>query len=101
MGPSAIEAEIRSLSEEMGGSVELMERFLKFILNQLTLRRNFELISSYLGLFLKLHADTVSRHDYLCDLLEQINEVQTIVWTNLKSYFNQNLCLISYFKNIT
>lgn len=101
MGPSAIEAEIRSMSEDMGGSVELMENFLKFVLHHLTLRRNFELVNSYLALFLKLHFDTVSRENHLCAILEQIKEVQNIVWSTLKLYFNQNLCLISYFKNIT
>lgn len=100
MGPSAIDAEIRSLSEEMGGSVELMETFLKFLLHHFTLRRNFELISSYLALFLKLHADFVSRQDKLCNVLEQIKEVQDIVWKNVQSYFNKNLCLVGYFKNI-
>jgi U3 small nucleolar RNA-associated protein 21 len=101
MGPSAIDAELRSLSEEMGGSVELMERFLKFILHHLTVRKNFELVSSYLALFLKLHGKAVADEDDLCRVLEQIKEVQSTAWASLKSYFNKNLCLVSYFKSVT
>ncbi|CAF1073060.1 unnamed protein product, partial [Brachionus calyciflorus] len=55
MGPSAIDMEVRSLSEDMGGSVELMERFMQFLLYLMTTRKNFELANSYLSLFLKVH----------------------------------------------
>jgi U3 small nucleolar RNA-associated protein 21 len=101
MGPSAIDVEIRSLSEEMGGSVELMEKFMQFLLYLFSTRRNFELANSYLALFLKIHAETISLENDLITLLEQIKEVQTLTWTNLQQSFNKSLCLVSYLKSVT
>jgi hypothetical protein len=35
MGPSAIDVELRSMSIDMGGSVDLMRKFLEFIFSNL------------------------------------------------------------------
>ena len=101
MGPSAIDFEFRSLSEEMGGSVDLMKNFLNFVLYLLTTRKNFELANSYLALFVKLHSNTISQESDLIDVLEQIKEIQMLTWKNLQLYFNKNLCLVSYLKSAT
>jgi U3 small nucleolar RNA-associated protein 21 len=99
MGPSAIDIEIRSLGEDMGGSVELMQKFLQFILYVLTTRRDFELANAYLALFLKLHGPEVSASDVLITLLEQISEVQTLAWNTLEEHFNKSLCVVGYIKS--
>jgi U3 small nucleolar RNA-associated protein 21 len=101
MGPSAIDMELSSLGEEMGGSVELLQRFLQFVLYLLSTKRNFELANSYLALFLKIHGDTVSQENVLINLLEQIKEMQGLAWTNLEMNLNKNLCLVSYLKSVT
>jgi U3 small nucleolar RNA-associated protein 21 len=101
MGPSSIDAEIRSLSEDMGGSTDLIEKFLNFILYLLSTKKNFELANSYLALLLKLHANKISFEDDLIRVLEQIKEMQTLAWDNLKINFNKNLCLVSYLKSVT
>ena len=54
MSPAETEAEFRSLAPEAGGSIEWLAHFLSFLLSQLQTRRNFELVQSYLGLFLKV-----------------------------------------------
>lgn len=54
LGPSAIETELRSLSPECGGSVEVMQSFLKMIGMMLARKRDFELAQAYLALFLKV-----------------------------------------------
>jgi hypothetical protein len=54
MGPSAIDVELRSMSIDMGGSVELMRKFLEFLLHIFKSYKNFELANSYLALFLKV-----------------------------------------------
>lgn len=99
MGPSAIDVEIRSLGEDMGGGVELMQRFLQFIIYILSTRKNFELANSYLALFLKVHGDTVAKENELVSLLEQIGELQSLLWTNLQLSFNKSLCLVGYLKS--
>lgn len=54
MGPSAIDTELRSMALDMGGTIELLEKFLEFILYVFKTYKNFELANSYLGLFLKV-----------------------------------------------
>jgi U3 small nucleolar RNA-associated protein 21 len=101
MGPSAIDIEIRSMSVEMGGSIDLLQIFLQFILYLLSTKKNFEIANAYLALFLKLHAETVSQEEVLIDLLEKIKEMQSLAWTNLEMNLNKNLCLVSYLKSVT
>ncbi len=99
MGPSAIDIELRSFSVEMGGSVELLNKFLQFILYLLSTRNSFEL--AYLGLLLKLHGDAISNDDELINQLEKIKEMQSLAWDNLKLCLNKNLCIVSYLKSVT
>ncbi len=101
MGPSAIDIELRSLSVEMGGSTSLIGKFLQFILTHLIARTNFELSNAYLALLLSMHADTISQESELIALLEQIKEIQSLAWMNLKSRLNKNICLTSYLKSVT
>ncbi len=54
MGPSAIDVEIRSMALDMGGSVELLSKFIQFLLYIFSTNKNFELASAYLVLFLKV-----------------------------------------------
>ncbi|KAL4822414.1 hypothetical protein H8958_004934 [Nasalis larvatus] len=71
-GPSGIETELRSLSPDCGGSVEVMQSFLKMIGMMLDRKRDFELAQAYLALFLKSQADyRSSRHQTSKNLLKQ------------------------------
>lgn len=54
LGPSGIETELRSLSPDCGGSVEVMQSFLKMIGMMLDRKQDFELAQAYLALFLKV-----------------------------------------------
>jgi hypothetical protein len=54
MGPSAIDVEVRSMALDMGGSIELLNKFMEFLLYVLSTNKNFELASAYLALFLKV-----------------------------------------------
>lgn len=101
MGPSAIDIELRSLSIEMGGSISLLEKFLQFILNLLMTKANFELANAYLALLLNIHGDTISQESDLIHVLEQIKEIQSLAWSNLKLRINKNICLVSYLKSVT
>ncbi|CAB4068911.1 UTP21 [Lepeophtheirus salmonis] len=96
-GPSAIDIEITSLAPvilyknklfmyvcnnfffihlEGGGSIQLMVQFLKMIIAALKTNRNFESIQAYLGLFLKLHSDTIMEKEELYNMLEEIMSLQ-------------------------
>lgn len=54
LGPSRIETELRTLAPDCGGSVEVMQSFLKMIGMMLDRKRDFELAQAYLALFLKV-----------------------------------------------
>ena len=54
MGPSAIDAEIRSLSPDLGGDLLLLRQFMEFLESQLVTRRDFEVTEAYMALFLKV-----------------------------------------------
>ena len=101
MGPSAIDIELRSLSIEMGGSIEILNKFLQFILFLLSTRNNFELANAYLGLMLKIHGDIISTDEELINQLEKIKEMQLLAWDSLKLSLNKNLCIVSYLKSVT
>ena len=55
MGPSSIDAEIRSLGPSAGGDVKLVEAFMLFLEYQLQSRRDFEFTEGVMGLFLKVY----------------------------------------------
>ena len=54
LGPSAIDAELRQLGPDAGGSVELLVGFLHMLNDRLETNRDFELMQAYLALFLKV-----------------------------------------------
>ncbi|KAH0628125.1 hypothetical protein JD844_008892 [Phrynosoma platyrhinos] len=56
LGPSNIETELRGLSSDGGGSIEVMQSFLRMIEAMLNTKRDFELAQAYLALFLKVNA---------------------------------------------
>ena len=54
LGPSTIDAEFRCLAPGAGGDIILMENFMKFLISQLQLPKDFELTQGYMALFLKV-----------------------------------------------
>lgn len=54
MSPASIDVEFRSMSPSMGGSIELMEILLELFKSALQNGKDYELIQSYIGLFLKV-----------------------------------------------
>ncbi|XP_040573506.1 WD repeat-containing protein 36 [Lepeophtheirus salmonis] len=98
-GPSAIDIEITSLAPEGGGSIQLMVQFLKMIIAALKTNRNFESIQAYLGLFLKLHSDTIMEKEELYNMLEEIMSLQNSKWKNLRKNLEGNLTLIDFYKS--
>ncbi|KAJ7356169.1 WD repeat-containing protein 36 [Desmophyllum pertusum] len=99
MGPSSIDAEIRSLGPSAGGDVKLLELFMLFIEHQLASRRDFELTEAFLGLFLKLHGPMIAEHAELKQIAARLLQEHSEAWSNIQDLLNQCSCLISYFKS--
>jgi len=98
-GPSAIDMEIRSLSPEGGGSVSLMCQFLDMLKAAIRSNANFEAVQAYLGLFLKVHGDTLVSDEEIVEGVRQIKELQENKWNSLQSDIENCLCLVSFFKS--
>lgn len=99
MGPSTIDFEVRSLAPESGGTTEVLLNFARAMLAGLQSRKDYELVQSYLGIFLKVHADTVTSEPALCDALRDLSEVQRSSWKALETLFDQSLCVVSYLRS--
>ncbi|XP_043835608.1 WD repeat-containing protein 36 isoform X1 [Dromiciops gliroides] len=99
LGPSAIEIELRSLSPECGGSVKLMQSFLKMIGAMLTTKRDFELAQAYLALFLKLHLKILPSEPVLLEEMTTLSSHLEETWIHLQSLFNQSLCVLNFIKS--
>ncbi|XP_041359034.1 WD repeat-containing protein 36-like isoform X2 [Gigantopelta aegis] len=101
LGPSAIDLEMRSLSPEGGGSIELMDHFMNFIKYVLSTNNNFELAQAYLGLFLKLHTDLIASEASLTEEVMKLAETHSETWNKLQTMFLQSLCIVTYLRSAT
>ncbi|XP_057645043.1 WD repeat-containing protein 36 [Chionomys nivalis] len=99
LGPSGIETELRNLSPDDGGSVEVMQGFLRMIGMMLNRKRDFELAQAYLALFLKLHLKMLPSEAMLLEELEKLSSQVEEDWTHLQSLFNQSMCVLNYIKS--
>ncbi|XP_040613975.1 WD repeat-containing protein 36 isoform X2 [Mesocricetus auratus] len=99
LGPSGIETELRNLSPDDGGSVDVMQGFLKMIRMMLDRKRDFELAQAYLALFLKLHLKMLPSEPVLLEELVKLSSQVEEDWTHLQSLFNQSMCVLNYIKS--
>ena len=99
MGPSAIDAEIRSLSSEILGSNQLMLSFLDAMIQGLESKLDFELIQSYLGLFLKVHTEVILKDKLLMQKCDQLSKIIDCLWNHLEMDFNRTLCITNYLRS--
>ncbi|XP_061479842.1 WD repeat-containing protein 36 [Rhineura floridana] len=98
MGPSSIEAELRGLSPDGGGSVKVMQSFLRMIEAMLNTKCDFELAQAYLALFLKLHLKILSSEPTLLAEVSRLSPQLEEIWMHLQTLFNQSLCILNYMK---
>ncbi|XP_064385749.1 WD repeat-containing protein 36-like isoform X4 [Halichondria panicea] len=97
--PASIDAEFRSLAPESGGSVEWVEHLMTFLLETVRTNRDFELVQSYIGLFLKLHSSLIRESPDLLTLTEKLLSEHKQAWTSLQHDLNMSACLLAYCKS--
>lgn len=100
MGPSMIDFEIKSLSPEGLGSVDVMLQFLKCIEYMFGTNRNFELAQAYLGVFIKAHGNVIANEKVLREYLPVIQERQNEMWQKLQGKLLYNLCVVQTLKTM-
>uniref|UniRef100_A0A7G3B8J2 Putative wd repeat protein n=1 Tax=Lutzomyia longipalpis TaxID=7200 RepID=A0A7G3B8J2_LUTLO len=84
LGPSMVNFEIKSLSPDAAGSIELMHSFLAMLHEMLESNVNFELAQSFLAVFLREHADTVTQSEPLRTMLDSLMEAQERGWRKIE-----------------
>lgn len=105
MNPNEIDFEIRSLDvqvvaeEDMEETDEyhLLHCFLEAIKSSLGTRMNYELIQSYLAVFLKVHSNTILNNPILskaCRELGNLNEP----FVNLQDMFDESVFIINFIR---
>lgn len=97
MGPSALNYEVRCLSPQAGGNLELMVKFLKLLKQVSKNNKDFELSQSYLGVFLKYNGCALVQNSEVIDILEQFSIDNP--WQQLQDDFFLCLSIVDYMKD--
>lgn len=111
MGPSAIDAEFRSLDIPLSSETDSMEGdgehkpllllyFLIALEHGLRSRRDFELLVSYLSLFLRIHMQVILQHNDLIDQCKQVLLTLQDAWKDVDSKFNLSLSILNYLRGL-
>lgn len=115
MSPSAIDIEIRALDfplfklpfdlaqeNEMDGESNnnpLLVYFLRAIRHGLQTRKDYELMVSYLALFLKIHTEILFKNKKALEECRLIAPFLKNSWSALETKFNMSLCIINYLRS--
>ena len=107
MGPSAIDIEIRSLDSlppaNSGIDVKkpiLLLFFLEAIDRLLEQNTDFELLNSYLALFLKIHGDLLIKYPAYIRKARSILDKLESSWDRIDRLFAENICILNYIRSV-
>ena len=102
LGMAKIEYEFRCLSPEQGGSLKRMFTFIDILHQALDDRQNYDLVSSYLALFIQLHGMSfLWKDEQLIEKIRQIQLKQKETWLTIQRQLNTSIALVKYIKSIT
>lgn len=99
LGPSATDAEIRSLGMETCGYNQPMLCFLDAIEQALNSNLDYELVSSWLALFLKAHSDTIQEDSKTKERCFELSDPVRTRWNRLSEEFNQVFCVLNFVRS--
>lgn len=100
MSPAAIEAEVSSMSPDVGGSYDVMKQFIKLIDTMLKSNKDFELAQAYLGLFLKTHTKIISQSEEVKDALKSVEDTIATTWSRLQNNLLYSICIVKALKDM-
>jgi U3 small nucleolar RNA-associated protein 21 len=101
-GMAKIEYELRCLSPEQGGSLERMFVFIDVLNQGFDYKQNYDLISSYLALFIQLHGTNIIwKNEELIEKIRKIQLKQKETWLNIQRQLNTSIALVKYIKSVT
>ncbi|KAK1884319.1 WD repeat-containing protein 36 [Dissostichus eleginoides] len=104
-GPAAVSVEITCLTSlgggatSPGGGASLLPAFIQMIDSMLASGRDFDLAQGYLALFLKVHLRSLSQDSVAMAALLGLSNRLEAGWAELRTSFDQSMCLLSYAKS--
>jgi len=102
LGMAKIEYELRCLSPEQGGSLERMLTFIDVLNQAFDYKQNYDLISSYLALFMQLHGtNLIWKTEELIEKIRNIQLKQKETWLHIQRQLNTSIALVKYIKSVT
>ena len=102
LGIAKIEYELRCLSPEQGGSLERMLIFIDVLNEMFDNKQNYDLVSSYLALFIQLHGvNLIWKNEELMEKIRNVQYKQKETWFNIQQQLNTSMALVKYIKNVT
>lgn len=99
LGPSATDVEIRSLGSDTSGDNNAMLCFLEAIEWKLLQRTDFELVNSWLALFLKAHSDLIQKDKEVQEKCSELNDLIGLEWDKLRGLYDQVFCVLNYIRS--
>lgn len=99
MNLSRIDAEIRSIGFDCTGTIDYLIYFLHLIMFVFQSNVDFELVNSYLALFVTIHIDTIRNKPQLRKMLTEIAEKLETTWQRLECSFDRSICLNQFLRN--
>lgn len=99
LGPSATDAEIRSLGKDTCGDTQAMLCFLDAIEGEMKRGTNYDLTSAWLALFLKAHSDLIQQDRTVRKRCSGLLEAVKFNWNKLNEEFNQIFCVLNFVRS--
>ena len=95
---SSVDLEIKSLcfglEDEVG--IDALRKVLKVFILETTIRRDFQVVQSYLNVVLKQHLDVIVNTKSLMIELIKLQRIQKESWGQLRGKIQTSLCLIEH-----
>ena len=89
---------IRMLSMENNWAELVM--FINFLVSSLIKMTDFDLLETYMSIFIKIHGDTIKSQKELRPLLDQLHQAHKVAWEKLSDLLQNSLCLIGFLGDI-
>lgn len=93
-----LDIEIRQLAGDLEGDVEVLGAFLRFALARLRAREDFELVQSYLQLFVTVHGPTLAAAADLAPAMSELLDEQRDAWCHLDGLLQHSLCILNFLR---
>lgn len=98
MGPSATDAEIRSMGKDTCGNNRVMLCFLDAIEQLIRENKDYELVSAWLALFLKVHSDIIQSDAEVKLRCQELKDPVSCQWDRLNEKFNQIFSVLNFIR---